>query len=116
MAPHSAFLLLQWLETLGLRIAGSALTGTALGALTLAGCGKQVDNVEDSAPACGPDWYAYIESSITTGDGRGHGPDPGSEEWRSTVEFRLGIRGLPEVPERMTDEWCRYIDARVHAQ
>jgi len=84
--------------------------------LILSACGNDAGNAEDSAAVCGPDWYAFIESSVSTGDGQGHGPDPGSEEWRSTVEFRLGIRDLPEVPKRMTDEWCRFIDAQLHAQ
>jgi hypothetical protein len=90
--------------------------GLIIGLLALPGCGDQTRNAEDSAAVCGPDWYAFVESSVSTGDGRGHGPDPGSEEWRSTVEFRLGVRGLPEVPERMTEAWCRYVDAQLHAQ
>ena len=98
------------------RWAGARLAIAALVVLTLASCGNQTGNAEDSAAVCGSDWFAYIESSVSTGDGRGHGPDPGSKEWRSTVEFRLGVRGLPEVPERMTDEWCRYVDAQLHAQ
>jgi len=97
-------------------LSGAALTIAALGTLVLSGCGEQAHKIEDSAVACDSDWFAYAETSVSTGDGLGHGPDPGSEEWRSTIEFRLGIRGLPEVPERMTDEWCRYIDAQLHAQ
>jgi hypothetical protein len=34
-------------------------------------------------------------------------------EWQSVVEFKLGIRGSPEVPSRETDEWCRYIDEKI---
>ena len=92
------------------------LTMVLFGALILSGCGNDADDAEDSAAACNSDWYAFVESAVSTGDGRGHGPDPGSEEWRSTVEFRLGIRGIPEVPSRMTEDWCRYIDAQLHAE
>jgi hypothetical protein len=50
---------------------------------------------------------------VTTGDGQGHGPDIGSDEWRSVVEFKLGIRGNPAVPSRASREWCHYIDEQV---
>ncbi|WMC11684.1 MliC family protein [Oceanimonas pelagia] len=50
---------------------------------------------------------------MPTGDGLGHGPDAGSGEWKSVVEFRLGIRGATGVPERETQAWCEYIDGLV---
>jgi hypothetical protein len=43
----------------------------------------------------------------------GHGPDPGSEEWRSVVEFKLGIRDQPGVPDRNSQAWCEFIDERL---
>jgi hypothetical protein len=52
---------------------------------------------------------------VTTGDGQGHGPDIGSDEWRSVVEFKLGIRGNPAVPPSNTDAWCRFVDERMRA-
>ena len=64
-------------------------------------------------PNCGDDWYALVESKLPTGDGAGHGPDPGSDEWRSVVEFRLGIRGDATVPDRSTPDWCKYIDTQL---
>ena len=62
---------------------------------------------------CTQTWYQSVESAITTGDGMGHGPDIGSEEWRSVIEFRLGVRGSSDVPDRNTQEWCSYIDALI---
>lgn len=59
---------------------------------------------------CSSDWYSLVEKQIPTGDGAGHGPDPGSTEWRSVVEFKLGIRGDSGVPPLDTDQWCDYID------
>lgn len=47
---------------------------------------------------------------MPTGDGQGHGPDLGSDEWKSVVEFKLGIRGDPQVPGRDSQAWCTYID------
>ncbi|WP_299803561.1 hypothetical protein [uncultured Shewanella sp.] len=60
--------------------------------------------------ACEPAWFEKAAQQIITGDGHGHGPDLGSLEWRSVVEFRLGIRGNNELPELDSDLWCDYID------
>jgi steroid delta-isomerase-like uncharacterized protein len=62
---------------------------------------------------CSEPWLEIVEQKLSTGDGQGHGPDLGSSEWRSVVEFKLGIRGNPEVPDRTTDEWCAYIDDKI---
>ena len=76
------------------------------------GCSQNL-LVDKQGQPCSPAWYKAVEQRISTGDGRGHGPDLGSEEWRSVIEFRLGIRGSPSVPERMSSEWCHYIDRKV---
>lgn len=62
---------------------------------------------------CSEQWFQYVEEQLQTGDSEGHGPDLGSSEWRSVVEFKLGVRGDPDVPHRETEQWCAYIDARV---
>lgn len=59
---------------------------------------------------CTDGWYEFVESVIPTGDGMGHGPDVGSEEWKSVVEFKLAIRDNPEVPDPSSEEWCTFID------
>ncbi|AEY01389.1 lipoprotein [Oceanimonas sp. GK1] len=69
--------------------------------------------VAQPAPLCSPEWAQWVEQQVNTGDGQGHGPDTGSEEWQSVVEFRLGIRGDAGVPERNTQAWCEYIDGLV---
>ena len=51
---------------------------------------------------CDSQTLGTIERQVPTGDGRGHGPDVGSAEWYSVVEFRLGVRDAPGVPERGT--------------
>lgn len=66
-------------------------------------------------PDCNESWYRDIESEILTGDGQGHGPDPGSDEWRSVIEFKLGIRGQADLPDRSTDEWCRFIERYIES-
>ena len=63
---------------------------------------------------CTYSWYQSVESALPSGDGMGHGPDIGSAEWRSVIEFRLGIRGNADVPDRDSDEWCSYINGLLH--
>lgn len=70
---------------------------------------------ETAPPSTGPrpcsrQWQLAVDRKLQTGDADGHGPDVGSMEWRSVVEFKLGVRGNPDVPSRATVEWCRYID------
>ena len=62
---------------------------------------------------CSEKWQEYVEEMLRTGDSEGHGPDVGSLEWRSVVEFKLGIRGDPANPSRESDEWCTYIDEKI---
>jgi hypothetical protein len=63
--------------------------------------------------ACTNEWFQFVEEQISTGDGQGHGPDLGSLEWRSTVEFKLGIRDDPAVPPPESIQWCSYVNERV---
>ncbi|SEA82975.1 Uncharacterized protein YPO0702 [Desulfuromusa kysingii] len=82
----------------------------------LAGC-AHVGNVQqtdiESISLCSDAWYEEIEAKVHTGDNHGHGPDIGSEEWKSTIEFRLGIRGQNHLPDRHSHAWCQYIDQLV---
>lgn len=80
--------------------------------LLLAGCAAK--SPEASPAPCSPEWVEMMESKLTTGDNQGHGPDPGSIEWRSAIEFKLGIRGNADVPDRLSPEWCTFIDAFVN--
>lgn len=64
-------------------------------------------------PLCSDAWYQAIDEKVQTGDGQGHGPDVGSDEWKSVIEFKLEVRGKPNVPKRDSEDWCRYIDEIV---
>lgn len=84
----------------------------------LDGSGKPLEMLLVSARAaenrvCSPGWYREIEKKVPTGDAQAHGPDIGSDEWKSVVEFKLGVRGRPDVPKRGSEEWCRYIDGLI---
>jgi hypothetical protein len=89
------------------------LSSLILSSLILCAC--QPHAKQPQTPAlCSDAWAKYVESKIPTGDGMGHGPDIGSDEWRSVVEFKLGIRGNPQVPDRNSQKWCQYIDELLH--
>ncbi len=53
-----------------------------------------------------------VETLTNTADGWGHGPDIGSDEWQSVIEFRLGL-DPSDIPERRTSAWCEYIDRKI---
>ena len=76
--------------------------------LMSSGCAGIAENYHEYRP-CSSEWYSQVEKKITTGDSQGHGPDPGSLEWRSVIEFKLGIRKSSEVPSLETEQWCIYI-------
>lgn len=80
-------------------------------ALVMTGCFDNKEAVVEHN-RCTSVWYEQVESEYPTGDGQGHGPDLGSEEWRSVVEFKLGIRDDDNVPATSSEEWCTYIDER----
>jgi len=79
----------------------------------LSSCGFEQNPGPDLQP-CSDEWFQFVEEKLSTGDSEGHGPDLGSSEWRSVVEFKLGIRGDPIIPARETDQWCTYIDEKIH--
>lgn len=86
-------------------IALSLAVGTTLG------CAVSAPYRSASASvACSDEWYRSVEQRLPTGDGQGHGPDLGSAEWKSVVEFRLGVRDDAAVPDPATAEWCTYIE------
>lgn len=83
-----------------------------LGIVITSSCSGVQAPILDPEP-CSEQWQEYVEEKLQTGDSEGHGPDTGSLEWRSVVEFKLGIRGSPEIPSRESDEWCKYIDTKM---
>jgi hypothetical protein len=78
----------------------------------ISSCGVSQNLSPDLQP-CSQPWLQFVEAQLPTGDSQGHGPDLGSMEWRSVVEFKLGIRGDPTIPSRESDQWCTYIDEKI---
>ncbi len=83
-----------------------------LSILIISSCGGEQNLGPDLQP-CSEQWLQFVEEQLSTGDSEGHGPDLGSMEWRSVVEFKLGIRGDPTIPSRESNQWCRYIDEKI---
>lgn len=79
------------------------------------GCARRTDPEPTQPEPCSPAWHSAVEARVPTGDGHGHGPDLGSAEWQSVVEFKLGVRGQAEVPARDSRAWCRYIEHLLEA-
>lgn len=80
---------------------------TTFSALLLSGCNNA--NEQDANTRCSDNTFALIEEKVGSSDGAGHGPDIGSGEWQSTIEFRLGIRGDKKIPAHQDPSWCTYI-------
>ncbi len=76
---------------------------------TIIGCSSVADR-QLNYSVCSNKWYALVEERVITGDGQGHGPDIGSAEWRSVVEFKLSIRGNKNNPSLESEQWCQYIN------
>ena len=84
-----------------------------LALLLVSGCGGKVVTVDATPVACSLPWYAKVDSILNIGDAQGHGPDPGSAEWRSAVEFKLGIKNEKGKPDIMSADWCDYISTQL---
>ena len=65
---------------------------------------------EKQYQACSQEWFQKVEKKILTEDEQGHGPDLGTLEWRSVIEFKLAISNDPNVPALESNQWCDYIN------
>ena len=65
---------------------------------------------------CSPEWFRYVETQLNSSDSMGHGPDLGSEEWQSVIEFKLGLRSQSNLPSKHSTQWCEFIQAELNSQ
>lgn len=79
------------------------------------GCNSQTSVKHVSAcpqiPSIGSEqWLLWVEKEVGTGDGHGHGPDYGSQEWCRVIDRKLFLGKSGEVPcsalwnEKVTQE------------
>jgi hypothetical protein len=82
----------------------------------LASINLRVTAGSELAVPCSDEWNRAVDLKLVSGDGQGHGPDLGSEEWKGVIEFKLGIRGQADLPARDSDDWCQLVDQLVRAR
>lgn len=93
-----------------------AFTSSLWGWIGLLIAGPALAELPGADPACSKAWQQSVEARVSSGDGQGHGPDLGSAEWQGTVEFRMGLRGRADLPNRTSADWCRFIEGRLQAR
>ncbi len=65
----------------------------------------------DGGPAaCSDAWFWLLESMMSPGDGAGHGPDIGSDAWKSLAALEFGLADDPALPAVDSRAWCNYVD------
>ena len=84
--------------------------------VVLAAINLGVNAAVELAVPCTEEWNRFVDKKLVSGDGQGHGPDLGSNEWKGVIEFKLGIRGQADLPGRNSDAWCQLIDQLVHTR
>jgi hypothetical protein len=82
----------------------------------LAAFSLRVNAGAESVIPCTEEWNQFVDLKLVSGDGQGHGPDLGSDEWKGVIEFKLGIRGQADLPARDSDDWCQLVDQLVRAR
>ena len=75
---------------------------------------KQAD--QEVGQSCSPEWFRYVNSQVPSSDSMGHGPDIASQEWKSVIEFKLGIQSHASLPPKNTPQWCKFIQSQLDAQ
>jgi len=79
----------------------------------ISACSQKTNAPLNNILICDMDSFETIEQKLKTSDSYGHGPDIGSNEWKSVVEFKLGVRGETFVPPRSLSDWCKFIDSTL---
>jgi hypothetical protein len=59
-------------------------------------------------------WYAWVGQTLNISDGKGHGPDPGSNEWIQAVQETLGEEAPQSQPG--SPEWQQSVDALLRTR
>ncbi|NQZ30511.1 MAG: hypothetical protein HRU06_04510 [Oceanospirillaceae bacterium] len=76
--------------------------------LLLSSCASTFDDYAN-AQDCTEQWYNLVEQQLSMSDAAGHGPDLGSDEWRSAVEMELQITENNNLPAIESETWCSFI-------
>jgi hypothetical protein len=60
-----------------------------------------------------PQWYAWVDQSLAVSDD-GHGPKPGSVQWDSAVQVKLGQEAPQAAPG--SPEWLQAVDGLLRTR
>jgi hypothetical protein len=60
-----------------------------------------------------PQWYAWVDQSLAVSDD-GHGPKPGSAQWDTAVQIKLGQEAPQTSPG--SPEWLQAVDALLRTR
>lgn len=77
---------------------------------------KALSEEKTKTSSCSMEWFKYVESQVLSQDQQGHGPDIGSEEWQSVIEFKLGLDKVANKPDKLSPEWCKFIQQALDDQ
>ncbi|HZX70747.1 MAG TPA: hypothetical protein VFE77_08005 [Rhodanobacter sp.] len=58
-------------------------------------------------------WYAWVDGTLGISD-KGHGPDPGSNEWNQAVQRKLGEEAPRTKPG--SPQWQQSVDALLRTR
>lgn len=92
---------------------------TTLTCIAVAACSSTSSDpilILEQTATCSDQVLLHIDGMVVTQDGQGHGPDQGSEEWHSAVEFKLNVTSKPDLPARNSNEWCAYIAVLINQE
>lgn len=72
-------------------------------------CASCINKPTQQTPLCSKQTLQNIEQVLSSGDLQGHGPDIGSAEWMSAIEFKLGIKTGYKFTSHVPQGWCDVI-------
>ncbi|BCX47996.1 conserved hypothetical protein [Haloferula helveola] len=67
----------------------------------------------EPAPSEWNAWAAWVEEQRPVGDGQGHGPDVGSDEWAMAIDRNLGISSDGHGPDLKSAEWRMAVESKL---
>ncbi len=96
----------------------------AVALLSIGGCQQSPDSSTQSASQsasmsdepCPAAIMSRVQHYISAQDGQGHGPDPGSAEWFSSIEHKLSRQSVSSFPPAGSLLWCDRVLSALNVQ
>ena len=99
----------------------ACLSRPFLTAIATALCLSFLHAAEPAAPAKPPEawaeWAKWADALHSAGDGQGHGPDVGSDEWAAALGKQLGVTDAEgHGPDLKSKEWRAAVEKKLAGQ